>query len=135
MAYLVPKDKIRLLEPGESIPSSMDAGFDLLGQLDHNWIWVLESGKEIKGVLVASNFHGLAFLWRLKVIPGTPKTSAFKLLKRFETDCRKRGVTGFLSLVDLSTDTGKQLLSIVERCGGKNHGLVSLIGSPIRREK
>jgi hypothetical protein len=135
MAFLMPKEKVRLLEPGETIPSEMDAGFDLLGQLDYNWIWVLEYGKEIKGILVASNFHGIAFLWRLKVLPGMSTTAALKLLKRFKRDCFKRGVTGYLTLVDFSTVTGKNLMSIVARCGGKDHGQVNLVGSPLPRER
>ena len=132
--YLMPKDKVRLLNPGEKIPSEMDAGFDLLGQIDSNWVWCLESGNEIKGILVASNFHGMAFLWRLKVLPEIGRFGANRLLRRFRSDCLKRGVQGYLTLVDTSTVTGKQLLSIVERCGGKDHGPVNLLASRLPKE-
>ena len=135
LEWLTPKDCVRNLDFGETIPSHMDAGFDLLGKLDREWIWVLESAGEIKGVLVASNFHGLAFLWRLKVLPGVDNFGALKLLKRFRRDCKKRGVKGYITLADLSTDTGRRLKAIVERCGGKDYGTISILSSPLEKER
>lgn len=135
MSFLMPKDRVRLLRENETIPASMDAGFELLGKLDREWIWVLESGGGIKGVLVASNFHGIAFLWRLKVLPGVAETGVVRLLERFRSDCLKRGVEGYLTLLDLATPTGKRLKAIVERCGGKDHGAVNLLASPLPRKR
>lgn len=135
MAFLMPKERVRFLKPGETIPSHMDAGFELLGKLDRDWIWILEYQSQIRGVLVASNFHGIAFLWRLKVLPGVSQTGVLRLLKRFRSDCLKRGVNGYMTLTDVSTATGKQLKSIVERCGGKDHGTVNILSAPLPRER
>ena len=129
MQFLMPRDQVRKLRAGETIPSCMDTGFEKYGKLDRDWCWVYETGGEIKGVLLASPCHGLAFVWRFKVLPECGQVAALALLKRFRRDCRKMDVHGYLTLLDLSTATGKQLRRVVERCGGKDYGTVNLLSS------
>lgn len=119
----------------EAIPETMDAGFEKYGKLDREWCWVYESGGEIKGVLLASPCHGAAFLWRLKVLPECGQTATLRLLKSFVRDCHAKGVYGFLTLVDLSTVTGKRLQRVIERCGGKDYGALNLFSSPLPQDR
>lgn len=135
MQYLMPKYQVRKLRPDETIPECMDAGFEKFGQLDREWCWVYESCGSIKGVLLASPCHGTAFLWRFKVLPECGELAALKLLKRFRRDALDMGVYGFLTLIDLSTVTGKRLKRVVERCGGKDYGAVNLLSSPLPLER
>jgi len=135
MAFLAPKDRVRKLRQLETIPGCMEAGFEKYGQLDREWCWVYESERKIKGVLLASPCHGTVFVWRFKVLPECGPLAALRLLKAFRRDCRKMGVNGYLTLVDLSTATGKQLKGIVERCGGRDFGAVNLMSAPFPEER
>jgi hypothetical protein len=126
---LTPKDKVRLLHSGETIPADLDYGWELI-KLDRDWVWVIDSGGQIKGLLVAANFHGAAFILRLKVLPEVGNMGVLRLLRRFRGDCIGRGVSIFLTIADLSTAAGRQLKAIVERCGGKDHGAVNLMSGP-----
>lgn len=131
MAILRLKDKVRLLNTGEKIPSGLDYGWELI-KLDHEWVWCLESEGRIKGVLIASNFHGAAFVLRLKVLPEVGNMGVLRLLRRFRSDCIRRGISIFLTLADLSSATGRQLKHFIEKsCNGKDHGAVNLLSGPL----
>lgn len=134
LGFLTPHDHVRNLRPGEVIPEGLDAGFDLLGALDHRWIWVFESGAEIKGVLVASDCHGCAFIWRLAISPGMPEFSVVKLLRRFLKDIRMRGMKGYLTIADRSSETQDRLANVIIHAGGKQFGTYSLFASPMPKE-
>jgi hypothetical protein len=127
-------DRARLMREGEIIPASLDAGFDLLGSLDHDWIWVLDSGGEIKGVMVASPCHGTVFVWRIAIDPSVSNTGVIRLLRRFVGDIRKRGSVGYTTLVDASKPIQKRLMGIVEKAGGTKFGDYSLMASTLPRE-
>jgi hypothetical protein len=132
MAILTPKDKVRLLNPGEKVPADLDQGWEFV-KLDREWCWVLESGGQAKGFLVAANFHGAAFILRLKVLPEIGNMGVVRLLRRFKSDCQKRGVSTFLTLADLSTGTGRQLKRIILRLGGSDAGPYNLMCGPLAR--
>ena len=125
--------QVRLLKESESLPSEFEAGFDQLGQLDPNWVWVAERRGQIVGCIVSSPCHGVALIWRLY-----SKTGANCLLpmcRRFMADCRKRGVKGYMTLVDPTVKAQSKLLSIIKRGGGKTENRpFILIGSPLVRE-
>lgn len=127
---LKPASGVRNLYPWESIPAYMDAGFERLDKLDRNWAWGIFEGGEMMGLLLASPCHGAAALWRIKVLPGV-RNGAYRLLKKFVIDCRQRGIRGFITIADLETETGMKLKSIVERCGGKAFGNVTLLSAPL----
>ena len=129
---LTPKDKVRLLNKGEKIPAILDEGWELV-KLDREWCWVIESGGQIKGLLVAANFHGAAFILRLKVSPEIGNMGVVRLLRRFKSDCLKRSITTFLTLADLTVPTGRQLKRIVLRLGGTDAGPYNLMCGPLAR--
>lgn len=131
---ILSRDRVRMLGPGETIPTSLEAGFELLGNLDRDWVWVLESGGEIKGVLLAAPCHGAAFIWRVAVEQGVEGWSIGKLLRRFLEDIKDRGLKGYLTIVDPSRDAQAQLKSIVERAGGKGFGQFELLVGPTPKE-
>lgn len=134
MALLMPKDRARLMQPGDVIPKSLEAGFDILGQLDYDWIWLLESGHEIKGILVASPCHGCALVWRLVVSPDAGTVAVVRLLRRFARDIRERGLKGYLTLLSPQKDTETRLKAIVEKLGGKGYGEFTLMASGLPKE-
>jgi hypothetical protein len=112
-------EKARLLRSGEVIPSELEAGFDILGQLDPDWVWVLDSSGEIKGVLVASPAHGVAMIWRIIIAPGASSMALGKLLRSFLKDCRARGIRGYLTMVSPSGESQSRLARIIEHSGGR----------------
>ncbi len=128
------RDRVRMLHAGETIPTRFDAGFEQLGALDTEWVWVLESCGEMKGVLVAAPCHGTAFIWRVAVDKGVEPWSIGKLLRRFLADCRSRGLRGYLTIVDVSVPVQAQLQHIVERAGGKTIGDFKLLAGPTPKE-
>jgi len=131
---LVAQDRIRMLRKGEIIPASLEAGFEQLGNLDHDWVWVLESGGEIKGVLLAAPCHGTAFIWRIAVGPDVEGWSVGKLLRRFLADCRERGLKGYITIIDSSVPIQKQLQRIIERAGGTVVGDYRMMSAPTPKE-
>jgi hypothetical protein len=134
MQFLAPKDEARLLGPDEEIPTELEAGFDQLGKLDRNWVWIVQSDWKIKGVLLASPCHGSAFVWRVSLLPGLDKTAILRLLRRFVSDIRKRGVIGIITILDAATPTQAALKGILERVGGCKFGDYELVVAPIPKE-
>jgi hypothetical protein len=135
LQWLTPRAVARNLRPGETIPKSLEAGFDLLGRLDPEWVWVIDYAGEIKGVLVAAYCHGAALLWRLSVLPDAGNAGAFKLLWAFRSAMRKRRIQWYMTLVDESTEMGQRLKQVVERTGGDSYGHLSLLASPLSKRE
>jgi hypothetical protein len=129
------RESVRLMRKGEVIPSGLEAGFDLLGKLDPDWIWVLDVGGVVKGVLVASPAHGAAMIWRISVEPGQSTMAVGKLLRAFLRDIRGRGIAGYLTALSLTREPEKRLAAIIEQSGGRRtqDGL-SLYASPLPKE-
>jgi hypothetical protein len=111
------REHARLLRPGEVIPSELEAAFDLLGQLDPDWVWVLDCAGTIKGVLVASPAHGVAMIWRISIAKDASNMALVRILRRFLKDCRKRGIRGLLTAVSPNRDSEKRLASIMVHAG------------------
>ena len=134
MSVLIPQDRARLMTPKDVIPVSLDAGFDLLGNLDREWIWILESDDKIKGVLVASPCHGTAFMWRLSVDPSVSKVGVLRLLRRFFGDLRRRGVKGYMTIIDPSTVTQGHLVKMLEKVGAVEIKKMTLFAGSLPKE-
>jgi hypothetical protein len=130
MSFLMPKDHARLLREGETIPATLEAGFELLGHLDRDWIWVLESDRQIKGVLLACPCHGAAFVWRIAIAPELDNVAVLRLLRRFLSDLKQRGVKGYLTIVDAQVATQKRLAGVIEKAGGTEVGQYTLMVGP-----
>lgn len=110
------RERARQLRSKEVIPSELDAAFDLVGQVDHEWVWVLEVDGELKGVLVASPAHGVAMIWRIVIKPGCSTMALGRLLRRFLKDCRKRGIVGYMTVLQME-GTQEALARIMEKVG------------------
>lgn len=127
--------KVRLIYTGERLPASFELGFDHLHQIDPNWCWIVERNGHIEGCLLASPCHGTAMIWRLCTTPGAPLSSLTKLLRAFLADCRRRGLRGYITLVDEAIDGQAKLKKIMERAGAKQAATGwTLMASPIPRE-
>lgn len=121
LAMLTPQDCVRMLRPGETVPKTLDIGFDLLGSLDREWVWVWESEAQIKGVLLAAPCHGVAFIWRLAVEPNQG-IAVVKLLRRFLKDIRSRGMKGYITICDQARTNEERLIRVIKKAGGSQFG-------------
>jgi hypothetical protein len=134
MEFLRPRQRARLIGAAESIPAELDAGFELLGNLDRDWIWVLEDDGKVKGVMVASPCHGCAFIWRLAVMPELGHVAVIRLLRRFAADIRARKLKGYITVIDPSTPTQAHLVRILEKLGAVNVKTMQLFASGLPKE-
>jgi hypothetical protein len=128
---IVTQDEVRLLRKGETIPSSLNAGLEQMNAIDPEWAWIVESGGEIKAVLLASPCHGAAFVARISVAEGMLVLTAGKLLRRFLADCRKRGIKGIITILDRSIETEARLLRILQRIQGKEFDNMTVVAAPV----
>jgi hypothetical protein len=126
------REQARLMRPMDVIPAELEAGFDLLGQLDPDWVWVLAQDEKIKGVLIASPAHGVAMIWRITVAKDASQMALFKLLRAFLRDARSRGLRGYLTIVSPSSESQKRLTGIFEKAGGQvvESGM-TMLASPV----
>jgi hypothetical protein len=132
LQWLTPATRVRHLYPGEQIPSTLNIGFDILGQLDPEWIWVTEFAGELTGILMASPCHGMAIIWRLQIIPGLPSTNLLRMLRVFKSTLHKRGFKGYMVIVDETREEESSLARIVTKLGGQavKNGL-TLLAAPM----
>lgn len=132
---LLTETKIRNYREGDRFPPDLHVGFDLLGRLDGNWIWVVEEGGRIRGALVAAPCHGLAMVYRLALMKGTPLSRLTALLRRFVADLRARGIPGYFTFIDPGNPVQAKLKRVIERTGGKQVGaLHAVMGAKLPRE-
>jgi hypothetical protein len=130
-------EKARLMRSGEVIPPELEAAFDLTGQLDSNWVWVLDTDGIIKGVLIASPAHGVVMIWQISIAKDASNLALARLLRRFLADCRTRGMRGLLTIVNLAGDSQRRLADIIL----KSHPMariiepsMALLASPLPKE-
>lgn len=135
MLELLTKANVRQMRASDRMPPELRMGFDLLGKLDTDWIWVVEEGGLIRGVLVAAPCHGVAMIYRLALVPGTPLGSLTALLRRFLGDLRARGIRGYLTFVDPESKIQGKLKRIIERAGGQQIGAPHVVmAAPLPKE-
>lgn len=126
---------VRTMTSTDLLPSSFDVGFDQLGQIDYEWVWVVERQGTIRGALVASPCHGVALIWRLYLEKGEPISSLTKLLRVFLKDIRRRHLKGYITWVDASNKMQGKLKKIIEMANGKSSGVVyELMAAPLAKE-
>jgi len=117
------------------IPESLKEGenWELL-DLDKEWIWLARDGDEVVGFLMACNCHGLAIIWRVKMIPGHGWALG-RLLRDFIRDLRKRKILGYVTFLDIITRSEEQaLMRILFRAGAKfTHATTLICGSVATR--
>lgn len=125
------KPKARLMRAGDIIPESFEIGFDKLGQLDYDWIWVVERYGKIEACLVAGPCHGIAFIYRLAMIPGTPAISLLKLMRSAAREAKRRGVRGLILMLDPKQPTQAKLKAMMMKWGGtkldREHEVVACV--------
>ena len=124
---------VRLLKESESLPAFFEAGFDQLGQLDPQWVWVAERRGQIVGCIVSSPCHGVALIWRLVALPES--NCLLPMCRRFMADCRKRGLKGYMTWTNSENETQNHLQRIIKRIGGEvAPNNYQLIAGPIAKE-
>lgn len=118
------------------IPDALKEGenWELLN-LDKDWIWLAKDEDEVVGFLMACNCHGLAIIWRLKMIPGASHWSLGRLLRNFIRDLRKRKILGYVTFLDIvNRKEEKALMRILFRAGAKfTHATTLICGSVATR--
>jgi hypothetical protein len=118
----------------QSIPAALKEGenWQLL-DIDPDWMWVAyDDDENIVGFLIACNCHGLAMIWRLRMLKSAPPTSLLKLLRRFIKDVRRRGCVGYMAMLDLTRPEEQALARIAFRAKALYApGCVSVIAGTI----
>lgn len=100
------------------IPDALKEGENWpLLDLDPDWVWTHSTDGVIDGMLIAAPCHGIAFLWRLKILPTAPRTALLSLLRACLHDLRARGYLGFLLAADVERETEKRLARIALKAG------------------
>lgn len=112
------KPVVRLMLQRDVIPAEFEVGFDQLGRLDHNWIWVVERYGKIEGCIVAAPCHGVAFVYRVAMAKDAPKYCLRKLIRQAVNDCRERGIRGMMTFVNPDNETQMKLKKLMENWGG-----------------
>lgn len=116
----------------ERLPEALKEGenWELL-TLDPEWIWLVEHGDQVVGILIAGPCHGLVFIWRVKVLAGAPHWTLGKLFRRFIRDIRKRGCMGYVSFLDIGNRPQEQAIARIAHRAGAHFmpGLTLAFGS------
>jgi len=109
----------RLLAAAEQLPAPLRDGFtdSMPGGFDPNWVWVVEDGDSVCGMIIASPCHGVVLLLRVKMSDGAPATALTTLLRKLFADVRARGYFGYMTFLGIS-DTEKRLMRLVRRTSG-----------------
>ncbi len=95
-----------------AIPEGLKEGesWHLLS-LDPDWVWLARDEDEIVGILIAAPCHGLAFIWRLKMLPEASPMALLKLLRTFIRDLQKRRCLGYMALLNMAYRAEEQALA------------------------
>lgn len=115
MTYLA--TKVRTLNDGEDYPDSLAMGF-FGPSLQRDWCWLAENDHEALGGLMCSPMHGALLMLRVSVRNGAPRTTLRALLRTAVKVSKKRGLNGYVSLLDPTTEVGRSLFGIVRNVGG-----------------
>jgi hypothetical protein len=96
-------------------------------ELDMDWVWVAEQqGKQI-AVMVAANFHGMAFMLRLIALPEAPPSTVLHLLREASKEAQKRGTKGFASMFDLTVPVERRMWTLAKKMGAVQIGKVHIL--------
>ena len=120
---------VRLLQPGELLPSNIAHGLPadlLLPQPD--WCWLVERANQPLALLLAAPAQNVAYLMRLAAAENIPPASLVYLFRAALADMLARGYSAYLAHLDLRTKEGASLLRIAKRAGVKVKSECVLIG-------
>jgi len=120
---------IRNLRPADVIPPEFEVGFERLGKLDYDWIWVIERYGVIDGCIVAAPCHGIAFVYRVAMRKDVPKTLLRKLIYGALKDAKARGVVGMMTFLDPSVPVQLKLKKLLVSWGGNVSVPHEVVGS------
>lgn len=129
--FLLNPPEVVSLWQGEDIPASLGVGFDALGKLDADWIWVAKKGGTVVGVILASPCHGAAAIWRVAVTEEASRVCVIRLLRSFLRDIRSRGCVGYVTLIQPAQ---YHLAEIMRKTGAISFGSFVLLASPMPKE-
>jgi hypothetical protein len=107
----------RTLREGEPIPEGFNTGFERMPFMPE-WIWIVEQDKTPAGVLIAAPMHGLIYLMRFCVKPGSDKTVALVLLRAMLKDTKARGFRGYIAHIDPTNSEENVLIPLCRKAGG-----------------
>lgn len=119
----------------EDIPEALREGenWELL-TLDPNWVWLAEEEGRVVGVLIASNCHGLVFIWRVKMLPDASYWALGKFFRKFIRDIKERGCLGYLTFLNMHRPEEAALARIAYRAGANFTTATSVVyGSVIAK--
>lgn len=121
--------RVRQMRPGESLPPSFELGFDQLGKLDPEWVWIADRLGTPVGCLVASPCHGVAIVWRLVSQDGR---CLWRLLHSFNRSLHGRGYVGYMTMLDPEIPMQVRLQRLITRSGGRvADGRYLVIAAPV----
>jgi hypothetical protein len=94
------------------IPEGLKEGENWhLLSLDSDWVWLAKDDDEIVGILIAAPCHGLAFIWRIKMLPEASPMALLRLLRAFIRDLHKRKCLGYMALLNVAERKEEQALA------------------------
>jgi hypothetical protein len=103
--------------------------------IDPRWVWLAKDEEgDVVGFLMACDCHGLAIVWRVKMLPGAPPWTLGRLLRSFIRDLRRRGILGYATFLDMTRAEEQALMRIMYRAGAKfSYATTLLCGSVATR--
>lgn len=116
----------------QEIPEALKEGenWELL-DLNEDWMWFARDEGEIVGFLMACNCHGLAMIWRVKMLPRHGWAFG-KMLRDFVRDLRKRKILGYVTFLDIVNRSEEQaLMRIMFRAGAKFSYATTMIAGSV----
>lgn len=117
-AKLLPITLARTMRADEPVPIHIPEPFLAMPSLDREWVWVSECDDKVIGCLIAVPCHGTALILCVHMLDDAPPIALRVLLHQFFADLRTRGVAGYVTWFDESSDTEMALRRITEKLGG-----------------
>lgn len=102
------------------IPDALKEGenWQLL-DIDPDWMWVAHGPEgNIVGFLMAAPCHGLAIIWRIRILKSAPTTTLLSLLRQFIRSIRRKKCLGYVAMLDLGRPEEQALARIAFRAKG-----------------
>lgn len=98
----------------KSIPDALKEGesWQML-DLDLDWVWAAYDREDrMVGLLIAAPCHGLAMIWRVRMLPSAAPTALLSMFRKFIKDIRRRGFLGYMVGLDLTRPEEQALARI-----------------------
>lgn len=101
----------RTFREDEAWPADLNMGFERMPRafIQHDWIFVVEDGGRILGMLMVTPAHGIAIFIRMAVASDAPAKTMWMLLRHTFAELKLRGYHLWVSLFDTSQPNERQL--------------------------